>query len=210
MKFTLSKAALVALAFEIAIIAALAVYLAKKPEKPEQKVVMLSFPAPPEPPKPEQPKQKQVSKPKPVRHEVRQQVVQKPVVQQPKIEDPAPSPAPAPVAAPPQAPARPAQPSPPGISATFRDEVNAAVQAALQYPFAAKMAHITGKTQVAFDYLDRQASHAAVVASSGYAMLDRAALQAVMAANYPPPPQNLAGKSVRITIWVRFYRMDGE
>ncbi len=210
MKFALSKAALVALALEIAIITAFAVFLAKKPEKPEQKVVMLSFPTPPEPPKPkpEPVKEKQVAKPKPVHHE-RQQVAQKPEVE-PKIEDPAPTPAPSPVRAPPPDPVKPATSSPPGVSVTFRGEVNAAVQAALRYPYAAQMAHITGKTQVAFDYLDRQASHPAVVVSSGYAMLDRAALQAVMAADYPSPPPDLAGKSVKILIWVRFHQLGEE
>ncbi len=210
MKFALSRAALIALALEIMIVAAFAVFLAKKPEKHEEKVVMLTFPAPPEPPKPE-PKPKEAPRPKPVHHEVHRQVAeQKPMVQQPKIEDPAPTPAPSPVVTPPPAPVRPSPPSPPDVSSTFRDEVNGAVQAAMRYPYAAKMAHIQGKTQVSFTYLDRQASNPKVVTSSGYDMLDHAAIEAVESASYPPPPPDLAGKSLKIVIWVRFYRLDEE
>jgi periplasmic protein TonB len=82
--------------------------------------------------------------------------------------------------------------------------VRSAVQAAMQYPYAARMARIQGKTQVSFDFLNGKASHLRVLVSSGYGVLDQAALKAVNAAIYPPPPQELAGKTLTLEVWVKF------
>jgi protein TonB len=42
--------------------------------------------------------------------------------------------------------------------------------------------------------------------SSGYGLLDSAALQAVSDATYPAPPKSLAGKTQTFEVWVRFYQ----
>ncbi len=203
MSFTLSRSALIALALEILIIAVFAVALERHPvqKKIEQPPVMLSFPAPPEPPKPQAPpkQEKPVSTPKPVHH---QQPRPDPV-QQPKIADAAPSPTQAPAL--PSDPPKVETPAPaPDITASFRSEVKAAVQAAVRYPYAARMAHVSGKSLVSFSYHDGTASHVSIIASSGYAMLDNAAKQAVETASYPPPPRDLAGSILQFQVWVRF------
>jgi protein TonB len=203
MKFALSKSGLIALALEILIIAIFTVALERQPitEKPKQPVVMLTFPAPPEPPKPEvPPKQEEpVVRPKPMHHE---QPKQEPV-QQPKIEETEPSPEATPTL--PMAPPKIERPAPaPDIAATFRDAVREAVQAAVRYPYAARIACISGRAQVSFTYLDRTVSRPEVAVSSGYAMLDNAAKQAVETASYPPPPPELAGRTLQFQVWVRF------
>lgn len=212
MKFSLSKAALIALALEILIVAVLVLIMEREPAKPHapQPVVMLSFPNPPAPKPVTPPRKEEVTHPKPVHHEQPRprprEVVQTP---KPRIEETAPvaqavaDPLPP---APPEPP-KPASPPPaPGVLATFRDEVNAAVQAVANshYPYAAKMAHIGGKTRVSFTYLDREVSHPVILVSSGFRALDDAAIAAVNAASYPPPPPLLAGKTQQITIWVQF------
>jgi protein TonB len=208
MKSTLSRAALIAFALEIMIVGAFAEFLSQKQDQPKQKVVMLTFPevpAPPEPPKPKPPEPKpKVIPPKPVHPErpKQQHEVEK------KPEEKKPDPAPAPSALPPRpSPPKPSTPAPPDVTSSFREEVTAAVQAAMQYPYAARMARIEGKTQVAFDYLDGAASNPSIAASSGYDMLDKAAILAVESAHYPSPPHNLSGRSLRILIWVRFYQL---
>ncbi len=208
MKSALYRAALIAFALEIMIVGACAEFLSQKPEKPKPKVVMLTFPAipaPPEPPKPKpKPPEPKKVPPKPIRHERPKQ--QHEVQPKPEVQKPEPSPVPSALPTPP-APPKPATPAPPDITSTFREEVTAAVQAAMQYPYAARMAHIEGKTQVAFDYLDGSASNPSIASSSGYDMLDKAAIQAVESAHYPPAPHSLSGKQLRILIWVRFYQL---
>lgn len=205
MKSTLSRAALIAFALEIMIVGAFADFLSQKKEPPKPEVVMLTFPAPPEPPKPRPPEPKpKPAPPKPIRHERPKE--QHEVQPKPEVQKPEPSPVPSALPTPP-APPRPAPPAPPEVTATFRDEVTEAVQDAMKYPYAARMARIEGKTQVAFDYLDGTASNPSVAASSGYGMLDKAAIQAVESAHYPSPPANLSGRSLRILIWVRFYQL---
>ncbi|WP_321931674.1 energy transducer TonB [Paraburkholderia guartelaensis] len=105
-----------------------------------------------------------------------------------------PAPAPAPVA--PAAPAR--------ASASFESALRAAIEAALHYPESARMAGISGRTRVAFQYRDGVVSGATVVVSSGAATLDRAALAAVRDANVPKPESGFAGKTLTEQLWVNF------
>ena len=100
-------------------------------------------------------------------------------------------------------PPKPAQPA--AISESFKGEVKAAVQAAMVYPASARMAHVVGKTKVAFSYLDGQVNNLSVVISSGSSMLDAAAKRAVAVASYPAPPAGFAGKSLQFEVWVRFF-----
>ncbi len=217
MEISLSRAALFALAIEISIAAAMVAAMERKPEKPREptRVVMLSFPAPPEPKPAEPPKKvdppKKVEKPhqKPVRHE-QQKPVEKPI---PKVEETAPDTKPVADPIPPAPPAPPKpQNSPPApeVPPSFLGEVRASVQSVVRTPNAAKIAHLTGSTEVAFTYRDRQVSNPSVLVSSNYRMLDEAAIEAVNAANYPAPPKEFAGKTLRFTVWVRFYQADME
>ncbi len=226
-RFSLPHAALAAFIFELFLVGALALAVPNRTDAPVPKPqpVELAFPAPPQtPPKPPPPPPpKRVVKPVPptprpaVRHTAPHP---KPVPVSQKMELPpapvptakayqVPDPAPAPV--PPAPVAKPAPPSvDPAVRAVFEDQVRAAVQAAVQYPYAAKMAHIGGQARVSFSYRDGRVWAVKVVTSSGYDVLDRAALQAVSAASYPPPPANLAGKSLAFEVWVRFTLSDNE
>lgn len=207
MNIHLSRAALAALAVEALVVSGVAVVFAKQPVSAthQQQVVMLTFPAPPVA-KPEPPKPKPTPPPKPVHH-----VVHRPPpkpVQQPRLAQTAPTsqPVAVPLPAPVPKPPAPAPDSAPNVSDVFRSAVRDAVQAAVHYPYAARMAHVTGKAQVSFSYIDGRVSNPAILVSSGYRMLDQAALAAVNTAAYPPPPRDLAGKPLVFLVWVRFYQ----
>ncbi len=226
-RLALPRAALAALVLETLLVLVVAASLPRhSPPEPEVVPVTLSFPAlpetppepappeakpaPPPPPKPAAPPPPKPvpTPPKPVRHRVVRRRAPRPV------REPVPQPAPEPiVAAAPQAdtlpaPAPPAPPAPPSVDpsvqASFEDRVRAAVQASVRYPYAARLARLSGRARVAFVYLDAQASRVRLATSSGSDLLDAAALQAVSAAQYPPPPRSFAGKSLRFEIWVRF------
>ncbi|HVB47035.1 MAG TPA: TonB family protein [Burkholderiales bacterium] len=218
-RLALPRAALAALVLETLLVLVVAASLARhSPPEPEVVPVTLSFPTLPEtPPKPAPPEPKPATPPppkpvprppKPVRPRVVRRRAPRPV------REPEPQPAPAPIAAAaPQAdtlpaPAPPAPPVPPSVDpsvqASFEDRVRAAVQAAVRYPYAARLARLSGRARVAFVYLDAQARRVRLATSSGSDLLDAAALQAVSAAQYPAPPRSLAGKSLPFEIWVRF------
>ncbi|NNM81317.1 MAG: TonB family protein [Burkholderiales bacterium] len=217
MEISLSRAALFALAIEISIAAAMIAVMDRKPEKPREPtpVVMLSFPTPPEPKPAEPPKKvdppKKVEKPQPKQvHREQPKPVEK---QEPKVEETTPDPKPVadPIPSAPPAPPKPqSSPPAPEVPPSFLGEVRASVQSVVRTPYAAKIAHLTGRTEVAFTYRDRQVSNPSVVVSSNYRMLDEAAIEAVNAANYPAPPKEFAGKTLRFTVWVRFYQSDTE
>ncbi|MHB8166891.1 MAG: TonB family protein [Sulfuricella sp.] len=225
-RFSLPYAAAAAFFIEALLVTALVIGLSdiKKTSPPKQQPVMLSFPVLPAAPLPKparMPPPKVPVKPAPRRlptpvHRVVHRAT--PQAHQVEAPDPAPEPlamapaTPNTVPAPPQAaPVRQAdKPSPPSvdphIQARFEDQVRAAVQSAMRYPYAAMIAHIAGRAQVSFEYIDGRVSAVKIAISSGYGMLDSAALQAVSAAAYPPPPKNLAGKSLPFEVWVRFYQ----
>ena len=92
--------------------------------------------------------------------------------------------------------------------AAFEAQLRAAVQAAVHYPAAAKLMRLHGKTLVAFDYQDRRVGEVRVAQSSGSGELDRAALAAVQGAEFPPPPGDLAGRTLHFDVWVRFFLQD--
>ena len=219
-RLSLPYAAAAALILEALLLAALVIGLSdtKKTAPPKQQPVMLSFPViPAAPPKPAPaPPRKIPVKPAPrplptlVHHAVHhpsppvhKTEAPEPLAMAPLAPDTVPAP---PQAAPVRQAEKPSPPSvDPGIQARFEDQVRSAVQSAMRYPYAAKLAHISGRAQVSFDYTDGRVSAVKIAVSSGYGMLDSAALQAVSAAAYPPPPKNLAGKSMPFEVWVRFY-----
>jgi protein TonB len=154
--------------------------------------------------------------PVPVRHVSPPQ----PAIAPPPVPAPSPAPAPTPPTAAPNTPATDALPVPPAPPApqppappapaagatdpSFDATLRAAIEAALRYPESARMAGITGRVRVAFTYRDGSASDARIVVSSGTGLLDRAALAAVSAADYPKPAPDLAGKSLSKQLWVTF------
>ncbi len=223
-RLSLPYAAAAALVIEALLLAALVIGLsdANTTAPPKQQPVMLSFPVIPAAPTPKPtpaPPRKTPAKPvprpqpTPVHHAVHQPSPPQHKTEAPEPETEPPTMAPAApdtVSAPPQAaPVRQVEkPSPPsvdpGIQARFEDQVRSAVQSAMHYPYAARLAHISGRAQVAFNYTDGRVAAIKLAVSSGYGMLDSAALQAVSAATYPPPPKNMTGKSMPFKVWVQF------
>jgi periplasmic protein TonB len=189
--------------------------VAPPPERPPTMLSLTSAPAPlaaPAPPKPAPPTPRP-HPPVPLQPQHRVEPVHR-VAQPPRpvTEPPPPTPAPAapsvataPSAAPPPpAPAPVAAPAPAGPSPDFASKVRAAIQAALHYPESARMAGISGRTRVEFQYRDGAVSGETVVVSSGVALLDRAALAAVRDALYPKPEPAFAGKTLTEQLWVNF------
>jgi protein TonB len=114
----------------------------------------------------------------------------------------APSPIAPPAAAPPPPPQAASKSDP---NAEYAAKVKAAVQAALIFPPAAAAMDFQGRARVEFKLRDRAPSQARILVSSGMGLTDRAALQSVEAAKYPPPPQALAGQEKTYEVWVEFH-----
>jgi protein TonB len=221
-----------ALLVEGAVIGGVAVYLARPPAPvlppPATVTIDLTQEAPPppipEPPAPEPPPTPPPPQPEPVKPP--------PKVEPPKPEPPKPTPPkphppvqkapptpPIPVPAGPVSDAPsdfavpkqqdPPPPPPPQVSAaaasvkdTFEAKLHEAVQAATQYPAAARMMRLSGRPRVGFVYRDGQISNVRLVQSCGRDVLDQAALSAVRNAVYPPPPPDLAGHELDLTVTV--------
>jgi periplasmic protein TonB len=166
-----------------------------EPPPPVQKVAVVTIPPNPPPPPPPPPKTPIPKMPTP----------------QPLSEVPAiPSPIPIPNAVPPQPPQPPPVPTPQpkvdlnAIRANFYSELKAAIDRAKVYPRQAILAGATGTTTVSFDYHDGTVSNIHIDRSSGDRSLDRAAMDAVNNAHYPPPPPQFAGQTIHPVITVVF------
>ncbi|MDE2432364.1 MAG: TonB family protein [Burkholderiales bacterium] len=214
----LSRAALAALVIEASLVAAFGMGLAEiKPvAERSQEPITLSFPVPPapvpvppapaKPVQPQQPHPRSVEHPAPA-HPIEHQPVQpiKPVV--PPLDESKPPPV---IAAPPP-PTRMPAPDPvppvkadPEIQPGFEDKVRSAVQSAVSYPYAAKLAHITGRTKVSFIYRDGNVRNIKVIITSSSSVIDAAAIRAVSDARYPAPSKEWVGKDIPFNLWVRF------
>ncbi|HXP96834.1 MAG TPA: TonB family protein, partial [Telmatospirillum sp.] len=171
---------------------------------------------PPELPKPPEPEPRKVepAKPEPQKNQIK-----------PEPRKPAPPrPAPAKTAAPPLGPvsnvpsdfaapppAPPVEPAPVARAEVrsaaldlFQLQARAAVQAALRYPNAARIRKLTGQCRLGFDYRNGQVSNAHIVTSSGYDILDDAAVAALSNAVLPAAPPDMAGHLLKLTIAVVF------
>lgn len=192
-----------AVVLEILIIAAVAGILIWQemhpipPPPPVQKALVTIPPNPPPPPPPP-PK---VPQPK----------IPPPPDQQPLHEvPPIPSPIPLPNAVPPPPPEPPLVPqqTPPVDLAKVRDDfysqLHAAIDAAKVYPREALLSGSTGTVTVSFDFFNGEASNIRIVRSSGSRQLDRAAMDAVARAHYPPAPPELAGQKMQLSIPIVF------
>ena|SRR5450830_329496 len=216
-----------ALTLEAAAVAGLLVWLNLHPAEPPLRVLPLQIeaapaPTPQAPPTPPTPPVSKPPPPVPTPQPV--QRAPRPAV--------APAPAPAPVPAPPlpvgsapsevaatppvqaatpvAAPAPPAPPPPPppagpvGPSPEYIAKVRAAVQAAFIYPPAAVAADFHGRTRVAFTLRGTTPANARVLVGSGMGLVDRAALQSVQSASYPPPPPDMKMAEAQFEVWVEF------
>jgi protein TonB len=157
----------------------------------------------PTPPTPPPPRKVEKRSPEPLKQPLpRQEPLPLPVP--PVTQDSTPSPfAEKQVPVPPPPAARPTEAE---ILADYTSKIRDAVQTALIFPKAAESLGYTGRTRVEFRLHQGRQSGARVIVSSGINMFDRAALQAVQDAMYPPPPEVLAGQSRLFQIWVEFKR----
>jgi protein TonB len=135
---------------------------------------------------------------RPAQHVVRHDV-------KPRVQTPPPA-TPPPVAQTPPTP----PPVPEAPSGGQVDAFSAAIKRALQahandvYPQAAQMAHETGSPQLTFTYLNGAVTGIAITQSSGFPLLDAAALEDARMAQYPAPPPGFAGRVYHITVSVDF------
>lgn len=211
-RFSLSYAALAAIGIEAVLLASLVYVLSHKtviaPGVHHAKV-MLSFPViakpKPAPPKPKikKPVVKPKPKHKPIHHIVHHRHIPKPPPPKPITK---PTPAPPKAVTVPQPPPRPSVS--PDVMSLFEQQVHAAIQSALVYPYAAKLAHISGRVQVSFTYRAGNISDIKILQGSPYAMLNTAAIQAVQSASYPTPPANLGDRVLQFEIWVSFRQVN--
>lgn len=119
-----------------------------------------------------------------------------------------PAPPSAPVVLPPAPVARAVTPPEPihnaPAEAAFEARVRQAVQDAVRYPAAARMMGVTGRARIELTYRAGAVANVAVMQSAGVAVLDGAAVNAAMAAHYPPPSAEIGDRALRFLIWVEF------
>lgn len=211
-----------ALTLEVAAVAALLAWLSLHPAEPPLRVLPLEIeaapaPTPPAPPPPSPNKPPPPAPvPQPTQRAPRTAAAPAsvPVPAPPLPVSSAPSEvvatpqvqaaAPAPVAAPPAPPPPPPPAGPVGPSPEYIARVRAAVQAAFIYPPAAVAADFHGRTRVAFTLRGTTPANARVLVGSGMGLVDRAALQSVRSASYPPPPQEMSQTESQFEVWVEF------
>jgi len=207
-----------AFTLEALAIAALMAWMAAHPPAPKLIPLAIQIESAPniEPPPPEPPK----ALPKVVPPPVKTAVVTPPsppppapmVAPVPVVAAPSERPLPstsvaspfAPPAPPPPPPPPPVQAGPAGPSADYIAKVRAAVQAAFVYPAAARALEFRGRTRVAFKLLDAAPIGAKVLVGSGMNLVDKAALQAVQNAVYPPTPADQKSLELSFEVWVEF------
>ncbi len=104
----------------------------------------------------------------------------------------------------------PPPPVPPAPTGGQVDVFSAAIKRALQahanqvYPEAAQAAHETGAPELTFTYLNGVVTGISLTRSSGFPLLDAAALEDARIAAYPPPPNGFTGRTYHITVMVTF------
>jgi periplasmic protein TonB len=221
-----------ALGLEAAVLGIAIAWLVTHPPQPPEKIVPITIDAVVEPAvqKPVAPEPEKIKPPPPVMRPLPVPVpAVKPIARmQPpptpqgapaRASVPAPSPVPvqdavAPPPSPPTAYTVPAAATPPPLappppvaaavdpSPAYNAKLAAAVQAVFEVPAAAAALSFKGRTRVEFSLRDGVVSAARVIQTSGLGAADRAAIKAVQAAVYPPPPPALQGKENSYQIWV--------
>lgn len=155
--------------------------------------------------KPEPVKEKTKATPTVQKPEVKPIAEKKPVVDNglPMVEEKrevAPSVHPAPTAAATSA----AAPAAPSANAEYIGKIRAAVQNAFVYPPAAIALGFHGKVKVRFHLSHKMPSSPTILTGSGMGLIDRAALQSVMAAIYPEPPSELKNTDMDCEVWIEY------
>jgi TonB family protein len=88
----------------------------------------------------------------------------------------------------------------------YAAQVKSAVQASVIYPLSARTMNLSGRVRVQFSLTDGAPSAAQVISSSGYAMLDNAAIATIQSTRYPIPPEAFLHQIKSFQIWVEFNR----
>lgn len=91
-----------------------------------------------------------------------------------------------------------------GAIAQLTGQVQRAVQQAAAYPPVARRMALQGRVQIRFDYAGGAVSDIAVAHQSDAPILDRAAMQAVRDASYPPAPAPIGRRRLAMLVWVDF------
>jgi TonB family protein len=86
----------------------------------------------------------------------------------------------------------------------YMGKVKAAVQQAFVYPAAASALGLHGKVKVKFKLNHKTPANAQVLISSGFSMIDRAALASVMAARYPEPTADINLSQMEFELWIEY------
>jgi protein TonB len=146
----------------------------------------------------QQPDKPPAPKPKPM---PQQALPEEPKPQLPQVEEAQATAFTEPTPPPPEAVVGKAEPS-----AEYAAKVHAAVQAAHFYPPAAASLRYTGKVRVEFHLRDTTPGEVRIMVSSGFGLIDRAALQAVQNAHYPEPPPEIQGSDHVYQVWIEFTR----
>jgi periplasmic protein TonB len=162
--------------------------------------VTLAEPPPPEAPKPPEIKPAPQPAPQPIARTIAPHPTPQPPISTPVAASP--SPAPAPVAVPdlPVSPATheipakvetPAVKSDPGAEGHFAQEVRSRIERKKVYPVTARELGMSGAVEVMY-VIDRSGAliRAEIVTSSGYPLLDQAALRAVRGATHAAMPED--------------------
>lgn len=149
-------------------------------------------PLPPVPPPKPVPVPRPV--PRPIVHHVQHVAVHKPLPVPPVPAPPTPvPPTPSPAPAPPSA----------GQLDMFRDAIRRAVQQVADSVHP-QNAQESGTVEIGISYLNGQAIGVRLIRSSGFPLLDAAALEAGRIAPYPPPPPAFANRIFSCTVAVIF------
>ena len=183
--------------------------LPNKPIVPKEPTVIQLMDAP------EEPKPKAEPTPPPPKPIIKPVMKPEPIKPLPETSKPIPEPVKVPET--PVAPTpfveKPIEPPPPVVTPKSNEaevlmeytaKIRAAVQSALLFPKSAEAMGLTGRTRVEFTLFQGHQSQAKVITSSGVNMFDRAALQAVTDAAYPPLPDTIKNQARTFEIWVEF------
>ncbi|MBY6239690.1 energy transducer TonB [Methylosinus sp. Sm6] len=98
---------------------------------------------------------------------------------------------------------RPAPPNANGDAAQlteFVERLNAALRSASVYPKEARGLKLTGRVLVRVHYRDGKVWDPSIIRSSGFAVLDKAVLEGVVRAVWPPPPRGYEGRELVVPI----------
>ena len=84
----------------------------------------------------------------------------------------------------------------------YAAKVHDAVQSAYFYPPVAASMRFSGRVRVEFILKDAHVIESHVMQTCGIGLFDRAAIEAVLNARYPAPPEHLIGQDLHYQLWV--------